>query len=467
MKRFSHWMTALCLTAACSSPKPEPAAPTSTAEPAVEPTPSVPVPSESSDALRVVNPTATVVIRVRGDRIRSGPMFGTIRGIRDSIPEVRQGLMFAQGGCGFDPIEAIQEVVIGAEHEHMSSPEEPLGRIRLDPSTATAAVLLNRPAEDALACIQNFIPVQRTTIGDNKALVLPTGGTLQARRDLLIYTPQADAEAAAKRIASGAALDPELQGTLDANPGAAALAFARGANTLGLKWGSLALSQPNGGFELKAVGLAESEATATELVKTVQSQLERARQEVSALSATTETEQVTKLLDEVRVERSGSTVGVSLSLDKARAESLFSDVLVALVREGVGRYALSAKTAEARDNVMRIALALSDYARAQKPGAAPFPPSAPLSPAVVPGKRPVSATESFEHPSWQAVHFAPRGPVFYSYEFVTAPGGKSVEVIAHGDLDGDGKESRYSVSVTMQGKEPRISPDLDRQDPFE
>lgn len=467
MRRFSHLAMVFCSAAACSSPKPEPAAPTSTAEPIAEPTPAVPAPSEGSDALRVVNPAATVVIRVRGDRVRSGPMYGTIRGIRDSIPEVRQGLMFAQGGCGFDPIEAIQEVVIGAQHEHSKSPEEPLGRIRLDPSTATAAVLLNRPAEDALACIQNFIPVERTTIGSNKALVLPTGGTLQARQDLLIYTPKADAEAAARRIASGDALDPQLQATLDANPGAAALAFARGSNTLGLKWGSLALSQPDGGFQLKAVGLAENEATATELVKTVQGQLERARQEVSALGSGADTASVGKLLDEVHVERSGSTVGVSLNLDKARAENLFSEVLVALVREGVGRYALSAKTAEARDNVMRIALALSDYARAQKPGAAPFPPSAPASPAQVPGKRPVDARESFEHPSWQSIHFAPRGPVFYSYEFVTAPGGKSVEVIAHGDLDGDGKQSKYSVSVTMQGNEPRISPEMTRQDPFE
>jgi hypothetical protein len=50
---------------------------------------------------------------------------------------------------------------------------------------------------------------------------------------------------------------------LDANPEAALLGFAHGHNTLQLKWGSVAVAQPAGGFDLKAIGLAENPEAAT------------------------------------------------------------------------------------------------------------------------------------------------------------------------------------------------------------
>ncbi|HEY6724482.1 MAG TPA: hypothetical protein VI197_10630, partial [Polyangiaceae bacterium] len=269
MKSLRTWtllsLSALCLPLGCSSQKPEPETPASAPAALPEPNSAVPAKSEASDALRTVAADATVVIRVRGDRVRSGPLFGAISGMKNGIPQARQGLMLAQAGCGFDPIETIQEVVIGARHEHRSSPEDPLGRIQLDPTTATIALLLNRPAEDALTCLANFVPVERKTIANNPALVLPTGGVVQAYHELLIYTPGEQAEAAMARIQKAAPLDPELQATLDANPEAAALAFARGHNTLKLKWGSVAVAQPAGGFDLKAVGLAESPEDAATL----------------------------------------------------------------------------------------------------------------------------------------------------------------------------------------------------------
>lgn len=468
MKRLRTWtllaLPAVCLGLACSSPKPEPETPASTPAPAPEPEPAVPAKAESSDALRTVSADATTVVRVRGDRLRSGPAFAAITSMRNTIPEMRQGLMLAQAGCGFDLVEAIQEIVIGARHEHRSTPDEPLGRMQLDPTTATAAILLNRPAEDALACIANFIPVEKQTIAGNPALVLPSGFVVQAHHELVIFTRESEAEAAMARIKNAAPLDPELQATLDANPEAAFLGFARGHNTLELKWGSVAVAQPAGGFDLKAIGLAEDAEAATKVTFYLEQEL--ARLKAAVAQAGPEFQAAGALIDKVEVQKQDTAVSVHLALDKQQAETFFSDVLVKLVQEGVGKYANSAKTAEARDHVMRIALALSDHARAKR-AKAPFPPSAPLSPAVVPGRRPADVGQSFEHPSWKAIGFAPTGPVYYAYQFVTAADGKSVEVIAEGDLDGDGVRSKYSVKVKMEGAEPRIDPDLTRQNPYE
>lgn len=468
MKSLRAWtllsLPVLCLHLGCSNQKPEPAAPPSTPEPLPEADATSSAKAESSDALRTVAGDATVVIRVRGDRVRNGPLFGAVTGMKRAIPQARQGLMLAQAGCGFDPLEAIQEVVIGARHEHRSSAEAPLGRIQLDPTTATVALALNRPAEDALTCIANFVPVEKKSIGKNPALVLPTGGVVQAHHELLIYTPGDQAEAAMERIQNATPLAPEVQATLDANPEAAALAFARGHNTLELKWGSLAVAQPAGGFDLKAVGLAESPEAATALASNLEQELTAAKAAVAQEGA--EFAPVTALLDKVEVQKQGSSVSVHLALDQQQAETFFSDVLVKLAKEGASKYSSSAKTAEARDHVMRIALALADHARAKR-ARTPFPQSAPASPAVVPGTRAADALQSFEHPSWKAIGFAPTGPVYYSYQFVTATDGKSVEVIAEGDLDGDGVRSRYSVKVTMAGTEPRIDPELTRQNPYE
>ena len=468
MKSLRAWtlfsLPVLCLSLGCSSQKPEPETPPTTPEPVPEPNSAIPAKSESSDALRTLNTDATAVIRVRGDRVRSGPLFAAITGVRDTVPQARQGLMLAQAACGFDPLEAIVEVVIGARHEHKSSPDEPLGRIQLDPTSASVAILLNRPAEDALTCIANFVPVEKKTIANNPALVLPTGGVVQAYHELLIYTPGDQAEAAMTRIQNAAPLDPEVQATLDANPDAAAVAFARGHNTLALKWGSLAIAQPAGGFDLKAVGVAENAEAATTVTANLGQELATAKAALAREGA--EFQPISALLEKVQIEQQGQSVSVHLSLDKQQAETLFSDVLVKLAKEGVGKYENSSKTAEARDHVMRIALALSDHARAKR-AKTPFPPSAPPSPAQVPGKRPVDALQSFEHASWKAIGFAPSGPVYYSYQFVTAADGKSVEVIAEGDLDGDGVRSKYSVKVTMVGSEPRIDPELTRQNPYE
>jgi hypothetical protein len=40
-------------------------------------------------------------------------------------------------------------------------------------------------------------------------------------------------------------------------------------------------------------------------------------------------------------------------------------------------------------------------------------------------------------------------PLYYSYAIITAPDGRSAVVEARGDLDGDGRESRFAVRVSV------------------
>jgi hypothetical protein len=432
-----------------------------------EPNSAVAAKSDASDALRAVDPNATFLLRVRGDRLREGPVFGAIDGLKQGIPQARQGLTILQAGCGFDPVQSIQEIVIAGDHHHSSDTQDPLGRMRVDPRTATAAILLDRPAEDALKCLQTFVPVQPTQVGDHKALMLPTGGVLLAQNELLIYAPEGQAEAASQRVASAAPLSPGVQATLDGNPDSMLLAYGAGNNGLDLKWASLSISQPAGGILVKGIGLAESAEAAEQVKQKVLAQLALAKQLIAQQTSGGEAgDQVGQILDKVSMESNEANVNLRLELDKTQAQQFFSEVVVALAKEGLVKYAMAAKTAEARDNVMRIALALSDYARANPAPKRRFPKSASLSPATVPGKSAVDPT-GFDHPSWKAINFAPRERVLYSYEFVTAADGNSVEVIARGDLDGDGQQAKYSVSVSIEGKDPKIAGQILKEQPYE
>lgn len=83
MTRFSPWVACWCLTLACQSPKPEPATPTHIAKPVPEPNSAVEPRGAASDALHVVADDATLVIRIQGSELRSGPMFGALTGLRD------------------------------------------------------------------------------------------------------------------------------------------------------------------------------------------------------------------------------------------------------------------------------------------------------------------------------------------------------------------------------------------------
>ena len=54
--------------------------------------------------------------------------------------------------------------------------------------------------------------------------------------------------------------------------------------------------------------------------------------------------------------------------------------------------------------------------------------------------------------AWAPIHFAFTEPQYFQYEVVAAKDGKSAEIIARGDLNGDGKSSLYRIKIELDPK---------------
>ena len=68
-------------------------------------------------------------------------------------------------------------------------------------------------------------------------------------------------------------------------------------------------------------------------------------------------------------------------------------------------------------------------------------------------------------PGWQALRFSIDAPYRYTYEYLPDPGGSAALVRAVGDLDCDGKSSRYELRLTIKGT--RVERAWHRADPYE
>lgn len=107
----------------------------------------------------------------------------------------------------------------------------------------------------------------------------------------------------------------------------------------------------------------------------------------------------------------------------------------------------ASRMVEALSGVEKIstrAAGLTDF----RPQAAPFPESAPLTPADVPRATLVSNPPgTWNHPTWRLLDFALNEPHAYSFEFKSEGSGPGAvfHALARGDLDGDGVLSTFDV----------------------
>src|SRR5262249_5777297 len=107
-------------------------------------------------------------------------------------------------------------------------------------------------------------------------------------------------------------------------------------------------------------------------------------------------------------------------------------------------------TADARATVAAIGRSLEAYQRERPDHRHIFPPSGKPIPKNVPrGTRRVTAEADWQAPGWKDIGFSLKEPSYYQYEFVTSFDGKKVTVRAHGDLDGDGKESLFELKLSV------------------
>ncbi len=156
---------------------------------------------------------------------------------------------------------------------------------------------------------------------------------------------------------------------------------------------------------------------------------------------------LSRIVKSFELGRDGTTVHAALTLEDA----VFSGAFSAMAVHGVQRYMLLAKTSEARSTLVEISSQLSAYAMKQRKPR--FPPSAPLTPSVVPaGSKYTSTPQEWEKKSWHAIGFSRQDPQYYSYEFETSRDGQRVTIRARGDLDGDGVESRYELAGEIDAR---------------
>ncbi|MEM9195702.1 MAG: hypothetical protein AAGF12_41430 [Myxococcota bacterium] len=118
-------------------------------------------------------------------------------------------------------------------------------------------------------------------------------------------------------------------------------------------------------------------------------------------------------------------------------------ILAAIAIPSFISYTKRAKTAEAQTNIMTIANGLEVF-RAENLGVPDSIPLTPASPNCEMAPWPVTAD-----PRWESdLRFSPVGPLHYAYEFERT--GNRFTIRAVGDLDCDGRLSRFERSGTVQ-----------------
>ncbi len=144
-------------------------------------------------------------------------------------------------------------------------------------------------------------------------------------------------------------------------------------------------------------------------------------------------------------------------------------VLAALAIYGVRKYLLNAKTAEAKEGVGRIAKdASSAYDREGMPSATlslgsvagithRLCPSAVLVPSAatpIQGQKWQSSPGNWNVGGWNCLKFSMKDPQYYQYQYTSSgTTGAALEtfiVHAHGDLNGDGVTSTFTMGGTIQ-----------------
>lgn len=139
--------------------------------------------------------------------------------------------------------------------------------------------------------------------------------------------------------------------------------------------------------------------------------------------------------------------------------------------QGVRAYLTAAKQAEARNTISFLAKSLvADWERddAKAPRVKRKLVSFPAVPKTVPRGTKVQ-TSSTDWASWSALHFEMAAPQYYQYEIRAAKDGESADVVARGDLNGDGKTSLFKTTLKIDRKTQTlvIPPKIDEENPDE
>lgn len=175
-----------------------------------------------------------------------------------------------------------------------------------------------------------------------------------------------------------------------------------------------------------------------------------------------------RVLKSIRFERRGQALEVGLDLQGSAADQARDlGTLVALGVSGTQRYLLNAKAAEAKAMLAAISKA---YQASLKDGAAKGKHrlvSFKAVPADVPHGQKYQSSSADWAP-WATIGFSIAQPQYFQYEVVAAKDGKSADIIARGDLDGDGELSETRLTLELDPKTSQLrAKDIQERSPLE
>jgi hypothetical protein len=172
-------------------------------------------------------------------------------------------------------------------------------------------------------------------------------------------------------------------------------------------------------------------------------------------------DQVRKLLAAVTVQRDAGHVSGALDLHEPVADQTRDlGTAAAIATAGVRNYLSEAKMAEARQTVRAIAqsIAAAHEVESVPPKPRPKLASYPAVPKSIPKGQKVQSSAA-DWKAWAPIKlFQMATPLYYQYEVVASKDGTQADVIARGDLDGDGKASEFKVHLHIE-QDPKKSHD--------
>ena len=171
------------------------------------------------------------------------------------------------------------------------------------------------------------------------------------------------------------------------------------------------------------------------------------------------------------VSRAGTKLKIGLDLKESPKEQARDlGMMAAIGTYAVRKYLAHAKSAEARFTIGRIAESYINYWNGKNaaPSAKRRLIALPAVPREVPRATKYQTTAS-DWKAWEPIKFTMEEPQYYQYEVRATSGGTAVEILARGDLNGDGKTSLFKLQLNVDPKSRvlAVASSLEETDPTE
>lgn len=355
--------------------------------------------------------------------------------------------------CLDDAIANVKEVAIGFEEDAS------LVVLRMDPAASRWVG----------ACFKGAMPEAKpiTMRGASEAWDAHGAGALTAD-GVLLSGPKALVERALRGTGSGASL-----ATVTLGDGEYVAWTAKIFDNTSPMTGSLAATDAR--FRIGV----EADVPDDELAQKIESELSPAAVKKMLPGTNVKPDEaaaLARLTNGVSVKRDGRHLAGAFELREPPAQQARDlGMAAALAVYGIRRYIANAKAAEARNSLGQIAKDIvtewqGEWAPDNKPRAnakKKLVSYGPVPKTVPKGVKYQSSAADWK--PWAPLRFEISVPQYYQYEIKAAKDGESAEIIARGDLNGDGKTSLFllSIKVDRTSQALRVSPAIAETDPEE